>query len=433
MTGTIVRKEFMELLRDGRFRWASLALVVLLALSALSAWHNRATSEQQRHDAGQSMHDGWLNQGEKSGHSATHYGSWALKPSTVLSALDPGVEPYAGTAVFMESHRRNADRHRPAAAGTSAQRFGSWSAAAILQVLVPLLIIVVAFPAFAGEREQGTLRQLASLGISMRPVAAGKVLGIAGALAAVVVPVTLAGALLLDPARVFALAVVYFVYYAVALAIALAVSARAPSSRTALVALLGLWAVATLVVPRASSDLARHLHPTPSSFEFARQIQEDMRNVSDGHSLGGGDPRAAALALAEGEAKSAAAYEYRYGLLFDTYEAQGRVHTLASLLSPTLAVRSLSMGIAGSDLVQHRRFLDAAEAHRHRMVDALNASDAQEGIAGAELWASIPQFSLPPVGLGAAIAPYRMALFVLAGWLLLAALLFWSLRRVRVS
>jgi ABC-2 type transport system permease protein len=432
MIGTIVRKEFMELLRDGRFRWASLALIVLLVLSALSAWHNREASEHQRHEAGQSIHDGWLDQGQKSGHAATHYGNWALKPSTLLSALDPGVEPYAGTAVFMESHRRNTDRHRPAASGTSAQRFGSWSTAAILQVLVPLLIIIVAFPAFAGEREQGTLRQLASLGISMRPVAAGKVLGIAGALAAVLVPVTLLGALLLDPAPVFTLAAVYFAYFAVVLAVALAVSARAPSARTALVTLLGLWAVATLVVPRASSDVARHLHPVPSSLEFAQAIQEDLKNVRDGHGLGGGDPRAAALALAEGEAKSAAAYQYHYGLLFDTYEAQSRVHTLASLASPTMAVRALSMAVAGSDLQQHRRFLDAAETHRHGLVDALNAADASGG-GGPGLWASIPRFSLEPAGLGAALAPYRPALFVLAGWLALAALLFWSLRRVRVS
>jgi ABC-2 type transport system permease protein len=48
---------------------------------------------------------------------------------------------------------------------TSLQRFSPLSMAFGLQILVPLLIVLLAFSAFTGERERGTLRQLLSIGV----------------------------------------------------------------------------------------------------------------------------------------------------------------------------------------------------------------------------------------------------------------------------
>jgi ABC-2 type transport system permease protein len=457
MVGTIARKELTDAMRDGRFRWASLILTALMLLSAGAAWRGRSVAERERAAAAHVIDEAWVNQGEKTPHSAAHYGTWVFKPSTVLSVVDPGIEPYAGSATFLEAHRRNEMRYRAAADGTSAQRFGSWSAAAVLQVLVPLLIVIVAFPAFAGEREQGTLRQLASLGVSMRDIALGKALGVGGALVLPIVPVAMLGALVVAPERVVTLTLLYLAYFAVVLAIALTVSARAPSARTALVILLGLWTFTTLVVPRATADLARTLYPTPSSYTFARAIETDVKRTQDGE-----DPRPElqqfarehaekgppiaktdsasddpAQMLQQAEAGTNLVYDYHYDGLERTYRAQSKVHALATLASPMVAVRSLSMAIAGTDLPQHLRFANATETHRRMMIARLNGAmsgpDGAPPLLGEALWRSIPSFSYAVPALGAALAPYRLELLIFALWVVVAALLIGSLRRVRIS
>ena len=56
------------------------------------------------------------------------------------------------------------------------QRFGELTAAAVLQLLLPLLIILLGFSTFAGERESGTLRQVLSLGVDRHDLALGLLL-----------------------------------------------------------------------------------------------------------------------------------------------------------------------------------------------------------------------------------------------------------------
>jgi len=45
-------------------------------------------------------------------------------------------------------------------------------------------------------------------------------------------------------------------------------------------------------------------------------------------------------------------------------EAQNRLLQRAALFFPQLGVQAASMGLAGTDLAQHRDFARAAEAHR---------------------------------------------------------------------
>jgi ABC-2 type transport system permease protein len=70
----------------------------------------------------------------------------------------------------------------PAKDATLAQRFGELTVALVLQVVLPLVVILIAFNAFAGERERGTLRQLLSLRLRPGDLVLGKTLGLSGAL-----------------------------------------------------------------------------------------------------------------------------------------------------------------------------------------------------------------------------------------------------------
>jgi ABC-2 type transport system permease protein len=74
MIRTIARKEFVEMLRDGRFRWAASIVLALLALALLaSAYYQRELVAQQR--AAQAAEQArWYAQEPKNPHSAAHYG-----------------------------------------------------------------------------------------------------------------------------------------------------------------------------------------------------------------------------------------------------------------------------------------------------------------------------------------------------------------------
>ena len=116
-------------------------------------------------------------------HAAAHYGVYVFKPVAPLSVFDRGLQPFVGSTVYLEAHRQNQAAFLPAQDSTSMRRFGDLTAAACLQLLLPLLIILFAFGALAGERESGTLRQVLSLGVRPASLVFGKAMGLGGALA----------------------------------------------------------------------------------------------------------------------------------------------------------------------------------------------------------------------------------------------------------
>src|SRR4051812_17292267 len=165
MIARIARKEFTEMTRDGRFRAAAAVVMGLLLVSLALGWKHYRDVDAQHREASRAARRQWLDQGAKNPHSAAHYGMYAFKPKMPLSLVDPGVDAYTGVAVWLEAHKQNDFKYRPAQDATAVARFGELSAAAVLQLLVPLLIVLLAFPAFAGERDLGTLRQVLSLGV----------------------------------------------------------------------------------------------------------------------------------------------------------------------------------------------------------------------------------------------------------------------------
>ena len=396
----IIRKEFTDVLRDGRFRWCSALVGALLLVSLGHGWV-QAREAQREHAAAQATaRQHWESQGEKNPHSAAHYGIYAFKPRLALSFVDEGVDPYTGTSVWLEAHRQNDFLLRPAQDATAAQRIGALTAAQVLQHFVPLLIILLTFGALAGERERGTLRQLLATGVGRRDLALGKALGIAGALALLLVPAAAVGATALvvgspgpaaSPlARAAVLAVVYLVYFTAFLALSLAVSAWARSTRTALVILLGVWVVNGLVAPRVAVDLSKRLHPTPSALEFARTVEREMASgtediappdyeaLTEGLLSEYGVERVddlpinqSGVLLQESEEFGNRIFDRNYGALWDTFERQGVVHEMVAVAAPLLAVRALSMGTG-----RHR--CRAAPALRERRGDVPPGPDAAD-------------------------------------------------------
>jgi ABC-2 type transport system permease protein len=299
--------------------------------------------------------------------------------------IDTGIDPYVGVAAWLEAHKQNEFKYRPAQDRTALQRFGELTAAEGFLVLLPLFIVLVTFNAFSGEREQGTLRQLLSLGVRPRDLLMGKAFGVAGALALVLVPATVAGviglsltsefgALAQDASRAGVLVLVYLVYFATLVAIGLGVSLRAGSSRAALVVLLAFWFANSLLASRAASDVAAALYPTPSAVAFQSAMERDLSDQRDVRrrleqrreelmrhynvtTMDAVPVNFSGISLQEGEEHGNEVFDRHFGRLFETYANQNRVQQWAGAAAPLLPMRTLSMSLAGTDFAHHRAFV----------------------------------------------------------------------------
>jgi ABC-2 type transport system permease protein len=193
MITTIAHKEMLEMVRDGRFRWSAAMTAALLLGAIALGWQHYREVAAQHEAARRGTRQQWLNQGEKNPHSAAHYGVYAFKPKMPLSLVDQGIDPYVGVASWLEAHKQNEFKFKPAQDATALQRLGELTGATVLQLILPLMIILLTFSAFAGERESGTLRQLLSLGLKRSHLAWGKALGISAALAMLLIPAAVIG------------------------------------------------------------------------------------------------------------------------------------------------------------------------------------------------------------------------------------------------
>ncbi len=284
-----MRKELKEMRRDRRLIWASgIALALLLVAVGISAQHCR-TLARQKAQATAAERARWLGQGENNPHGAAHYGIYVFKPQTALMAFDPGIETFVGASVWLEAHKQNEFVYRPAQDAAPVQRFVQLSPATAVQILGPLLIILLGFGALAGEREQGTLRQILSQGADGPRLLTGKALALAAVLLVILAPA--AGAafmsgvtfgLAFSGLRLLLMVLAYVLYLGAFLFLTLTVSAWAASARSALVILLAFWAVNCFLAPRTVAELAETVYPLPSSVEWKNAMQTEM---APGHAV----------------------------------------------------------------------------------------------------------------------------------------------------
>jgi ABC-2 type transport system permease protein len=131
----------------------------------------------------------------------------------------------------------------------------------------------------------------------------------------------------------------------------------------------------------------------------------------------------AGLSLQVGEDHGYEVFDRFYGELFAPMEAQNRFLQGSAALFPMLGVQALSMGLAGTDLAQHRDFIRAAEAHRRAEIKIINddilahrmkAGEVHDG--DRELWAKVPEFAYEPPAVGWVLARHWTALALLFAW-----------------
>ncbi len=467
---SVIGKEVREVARDGRLRLLGV-IVVVLALAALAFGAQQTQRAQDaRERAAQAAQKQWEGQGDKNPHVAAHYGTHLFAPTSVATALDPGVSAYLGRSVKVEAHKRNLAEHSSAEDG--GLRIGQFSVAAVLLLLVPLLIIALGYGSWSLERERGTLRQLLSTGVNRSTLMWGKAAALTLVIAALMVPAGLVivgvlwalgggdGHTLL---RLGLTAAGYGTYFGVFGGLTLYASAAARSSRGALVAMVGVWGLFCLIVPRVATEIAEVARPLPSASQVSADIERDLRKGLDGVS----DPdkiidaRIKELMAEEGLVNTGllvddayltgfelqaeaewedSIYDHHTEALEAAIADQEAAVAWASVASPYVAMRSLSAGLSGTDYAHHRHFTDAAERWRKALVTQLNSDFASN--AGAKgwdyqadekLWEKAPPFAYAEPGIDFALRTHWRSLLGLGLWWVLAVVLaIASARRARV-
>lgn len=467
LIGTVASKEFMEIRRDGRFRWTAALMVLLLLTALLTGWQRFADFSNIQAAAQGKTNEQWLKQGDKNPHSAAHFGNYAFKKAGPLSFFDNGIEPFTGSLLFMEAHKQNLAISRPANDLSAVSRFGDLNGAMILQVLMPLLIIFLGFTAFAGERERGTLRQLMSMGVNARELMWGKAIGIGGAAALVILPCVVLGALAIAAftvpvtadafwARIGLMTLAYTLYGLIFLFLTLAVSAVARTPRAALMAMVGFWAFSAFLAPKAASEISKMAHPSPSYGEFEASVRTDQVRGLDGvptaakfgkyvrelmTQYGVDNPTKLpiyfpAVRMQKLEDLDHEVFDHHFNNLRASYLAQRRMQDSFGVVAPMLPLKSLSMGLSGTDLLHHDTFTRAAESHRRNMVEKMNGYLGKAAVdlngksnssnymtADEAVFAIVPPFEYAPPSLKDVLDEYGADLAILGAWTLASILL----------
>jgi ABC-2 type transport system permease protein len=400
----IARHQWHTLLRE-RAVWLLLGLVLLVAAYAAAAgWITyRQQQATQVHYQQQARRD-WLSNPDKHPHRMAHYGHFAFRPRAPLSLFDGGMDRFLGNAIFLEAHRQNPVNFSEAGFSTGLMRFGDLSLALLLQVLLPLLLFFLGAGTVAADRENGTLRLLLTQGVSWPQLLLGKAAGLlavglllGGPLLALAGGLWLAaqgGAPSLDETLRFGLLTLFYgLYLALCCGVAVLVSATSRTARTALVSLIGGWLLLTMVLPRAAQALGSYVYALPSKTAFQTAIQADISRQGDSHNPD--DPHYQALkdsvlraygvattdqlpfnyggyVMAEGEKISAGIYTRHYRRLLDTFRQQNQFARSVAFLDPYLALKNLSMALAGTDFLAYTRFQQQAEAYRYALAQQMN-------------------------------------------------------------
>ena len=463
---TLIARDELRLLRRNRVAVIATALLVLLTLVVVAtSWAHQRGIADLRARYQQGAETAFKAQPDRHPHRVVHYGTFIFRPLGPLAAFDPGVDAFTGNSMFLEGHRQNSANFGDVRQSSLLVRFGQLTPAFVLQIVAPLLLIFLGYGAFARERERGTMRLLMLQGVSRRALVGGKLLALGvmallAGLPAMIGFVAIAGqpGALVLPMLVTAFG--YLAYLGWWTVVILLVSAHVRRSRDALLVLVAIWAVTAVLLPRVAPDVANAAVPLRDRLQTDVAIARDLRRLGDSHNPD--DPHFAAfkqsvldrhgvtrvedlpvnykgVVAMEGERLTSSLFARYTG---ESYAAQVRQIALvnaAGILSPTVAIRALSMAAAGTDFAGHRRFLDQAEAYRYALVQRLNLMQAQDVSyaddtaedAGADRrkrvsatnWSAMPDFAFEPAR-GADLARAALpGLAILLAWVGVALLM----------
>lgn len=376
---------------------ASSAVAVLIVASLVSTVFRVDSERTTREDFQTNAQETFEGQPARHPHRMIHYGHYVFRVPAPLALIDPGVDAYAGSVMFLEGHRHNSAVFPPRYASAHAGPFSELTPAFTYQVFLPLLLIVLGFAGIPREREARTDYLLYASSITPTQIWMGKTLALIVAAIVSLVPLAIGIgiAVMLGESILVALWILfgYAIYLVAWVLLISAISAWSRSSAASLASSLGSWVVLCIILPPVASSAAKTLAPMDGKVATDLAVVRALRGTDDGHNMN--DPsfnqlRAQVLEQYGVDDVAELPVNFR-GLVAQNAETvqsgvlnsfaeekmlgelqQLRIVHWLGTLSPTLAIKNFSVIAAGTDLRQHHNFLREAEVVRYNFVQKLN-------------------------------------------------------------
>ena len=273
-----------------RTKLAITIVVIGTLLTIASAIVNTIKMEHAAHERSHLQHASeakFIEQPDRHPHRMVHYGHYVFRTPSPLSIIEPGVDAFTGTAIFLEGHRQNSAMFSDKRQSSGMTRFSSLTPSFLLQVLVPLFIILIGYASVTREKEAGSLHIMITQGLNLWHLLLGKYIALVSSGLLMLLPLVVAAiwatltgeSLLLTSSFVFG----YILYILVWSGIVLTVSALSNKSSASFTTLVGLWVVFCILIPRIGSSSAATIAPSLGKLEADFAVLEELRKLGDGH------------------------------------------------------------------------------------------------------------------------------------------------------
>ncbi|NRB50255.1 MAG: DUF3526 domain-containing protein [Saprospiraceae bacterium] len=455
----IIKNEWVYLSRNKTLLVVSSGFVLVL-LVAVWLGHRQTQEQQQRYELAQKeLRQQWENIDGMNPHGAAHYGTYVFKPAGLLSSLDEGVNNVTGKVLRVEGHVQNEIVYSEASQMQFVSKFGKLKTALLLQYILPLLLLFLAFHSVSSEKQNGRLKLLVLQGAKPSTLVWAKTLSV-WSYGMLLLSLTFLVYLLFNGASLNAEVInrslwfylSYALYYFVISGLTVLFSARWQNATIALTSMLGIWMLWTIFLPNILLTSVEKWHELPSRNAFQAAMKEDRSKGIDGHNPA--DDRSKeledktlseygvdslsqlpinfdGLVMQADEEYGNQVWDKHFGNLRKVFTQQKQSYQLAGILSPFISLQNASMGFSASDNLHHQEFLAQVEHYRRGFIKTLNDKHAYGGSktgdwgweADNDFFKSVPDYEYNSIALNSVFGHYIPDLLLLAGWSLLISLL----------
>jgi len=401
----------------------------------------------------------WVSLDEMNPHSAAHFGTYVFKPANLLSSLDEGVNGVTGNVLRVEGHVQHEITHSEASQMQSVSRFGKLKPSLLLQYIVPLLLIFLAFNSVSKEKQSGRLKLLILQGAKPIQIIFSKTLSVwLYGLSLLIIVLLVYSVLNVQSltseilVRTLLFFVSYALYYFIISGLTVFFSSRWQNATLALTSMLGIWIIWTIFIPNILMSSAEKWHPLPSRNEFQTAMSEDRSKGIDGHNPK--DKRGLALKekvlkdygvdslsqlpinfdgmrMQADEEYGDSVWDKHFGNNRIILQKQKQSFQLGGILNPFISLQNTSMGLMAGDNLHHQEFLLQVENYRRIFIKMLNDKQTFGGSkTGNWRWKednaffkSVPDFKYQPTQISAVVSNYILDLVLLLFWSIIVIIL----------
>ncbi|AIM39044.1 hypothetical protein KO02_21920 [Sphingobacterium sp. ML3W] len=459
MMKQIISNEWKSLLRVKAFSYLTYFFIMSLGVvSWLGTVQNKEQDVQQK-KATEHVRAQWENIKQMNTHSAAHFGSYAFKPVTPLSSMDDGVSASTGNVIRLEAHVQNETAYSEASQSLSISKFGKLKPSLILQFVIPLFLIFLAFNSVSKEKEQGRLKLLVLQGASLPKLVVAKTIGV-WTYGVLLLLFTLVVQILLNLQSIsvdyfWRLSLLFFsycAYYYVVTALTVYFSARLANNTAALSSMIAVWLLWTIFLPKIWGNSVEKIYPLPSREEFKALMAQDRSQGIDGHNPS--DKRGKAfeekilaqykmdslsqlpvnfdgMRMQQDEEYGNMVWDRHFGNKYKVLEKQKKTYQYSGIINPFASLQDASMGFSGSDMLHFVNFQLQAEHYRRILIKTLNDKQTYGGSKTGDwgwkenndFYRSVKDFEYRTPVLKEVWSSYSLNLLTLALWVVFTTIL----------